>query len=376
MGKPVKGEDVIEYAKIALADELFAAKIYSMASRIGKHETTRSRLLRIAEMERGHAEFWQDFLKKRGVASSKIGISSLKTILYALVLRVFGLALTFRLMETGERDAAELYSKMLENPALGQEEKEVIKRILEEELIHEQELVEEESRFKELLDHVRDAVLGMNDGLVEILSVTAGLAGAYGNPFHVALGGLVVAVAGALSMGIGAYVAARAQRQVHEGALGRIGLAVKYAAHVFKERVRRFMLNKGYSEDTSTKVAEESMKDPKLMSRIIAEEEYGLKAEKLENPSAAGLYTGLAYLLSAFLPVLPYFMGLPILPAMLLSLLFAGLALSATGFVIAISADLPVKRKMLEMILAGFGSAAVTFMIGRLLSAIFGVTVD
>jgi len=372
----VNGEDVIEHAKIALADELFAAKIYSMASRIGKHEATRSRLLKIAEMERGHAKFWQDFLKKRGVDSSKIGISSLKTILYALVLRVFGLALTFRLMEIGERDAAELYSKMLENPALNQEEKEVIKRILEEELIHEQELVEEESRFKELLDHVRDAVLGMNDGLVEILSVTAGLAGAYGNPFHVALGGLVVAVAGALSMGIGAYVAARAQRQVHEGTLGRIGLAVKYAAHVFKERVRRFMIDKGYSEDTSMKVAEESMRDPKLMSRIIAEEEYGLKAEKLENPGAAGLYTGLAYLLSAFLPVLPYFMGLPILPAMLLSLLFAGLALSATGFVIAISADLPVKRKVLEMILAGFGSAAVTFMIGRLLSAIFGVTVD
>ena len=52
MGKPVKGEDVIEYAKIALADELFAAKIYSMTSRIGKHETTRSRLFRIAEMGR------------------------------------------------------------------------------------------------------------------------------------------------------------------------------------------------------------------------------------------------------------------------------------------------------------------------------------
>ena len=34
-----------------------------------------------------------------------------------------------------------------------------------------------------------------------------------------------------------------------------------------------------------------------------------------------------------------------------------------------------MKKKVLEMILAGFGSA-VTFMIGRLLSAIFGVTVD
>jgi len=370
------GGDIIKYAKIALADELFASKIYSMASRIGKEGSTKNRLLRISEMEKNHADFWQIFLKKRGIDPSEIKVSSLKTMFYVMILRLFGLALTFRLMETGERDAAELYSKMLENPDLDEEEEEAIRKILEEELIHEQELAEEESKFKELLDHVRDAVLGMNDGLVEILSVTAGLAGAYGNPFHVALGGLVVAIAGALSMGIGAYVAARAQRQVHEGILGRVGLAARYAAHVFRERIRRFMIEKGYSGDASLKVADESMKDSKLMARIIAEEEYGLREEKLEKPAAAGLYTGLAYLLSAFLPVLPYFMGLPILPAMLLSLLFAGLALSATGFIIAISADLPVKRKILEMILAGFGSAAVTFLIGKLLSAVFGVAVD
>ena len=90
---------------------------------------------------------------------------------------------------------------MLDNPGLDEGEKAEIRRILAEELIHEQELAEEESRFIELLDHVRDMVLGMNDGLVEILSVTAGLAGAYGNPFYVALSGSVVAIAGALSMG-------------------------------------------------------------------------------------------------------------------------------------------------------------------------------
>jgi len=199
-------------------------------------------------MEKGHAEFWKLFLKNRGFDLTKIKVSSLKTAFYALFLRIFGLAFTFRLMESGERDA----------------------------------------------------VLGMNDGLVEILSVTAGLAGAYGSAFYVALSGLVVAVAGALSMGIGAFVAARAQRQVHEGTLSRVLLATRYAAHVFKERIRNFTEDKGYSSEASLRVADESMKDPKLMARIISEEEYGLKEEKLENPAAAGLYTGLAYLLSHF----------------------------------------------------------------------------
>jgi len=122
-------------------------------------------------------------------------------------------------------------------------------------------------------------------------------------------------------------------------------------------------------------LADESMKEPKLMARIISEEEYGLREEKLENPAAAGLYTGVAYLLSSFLPILPYFMELPIMLALFLSLLFAGLALFITGFLIAISADLPIKKKILEMILAGFGSAAVTFTMGKLFSILFGITV-
>jgi len=367
--------DVVKAAKTALEDELLAAEIYSTAARLVGRGATRDRLMRISEMERGHAGFWREFLAKRGEDSSKIKPSRIKTFLYAVFLKIFGLALTFRLMESGEREAVELYSHMISHPELEDSERSEIKRILAEELIHEQELAEEESRFVELLGHIRNMVLGMNDGLVEILSVTAGLAGAYGNPFYVALSGSVVAVAGALSMGIGAFVAARAQRQVHEGTLERVRIAAEYAAHVFKERIKSFMLRKGYSVEASEKVAAESADDPKLMAKIIAEEEHGLREEALEKPSTAGLYTGLAYLFSAFFPIVPYFLGLPILPAMLLSLLLAGSALSATGFVIAISADLPVKKKILEMVSAGFGSAAITFMVGRVFSMLFGIAV-
>ena len=101
--------------------------------------------------------------------------------------------------------------------------------------------------------------------------------------------------------------------------MGRIRLAVRYVAEVFRKRIKLIMLDKGYSGEVSERVAAESMRDPKLMMRVISEEEYGVREEKLENPVAAGLYTGLAYLLSAFLPILPYLLGLPIISAMLLS---------------------------------------------------------
>ncbi|RLG73076.1 MAG: hypothetical protein DRO23_09555 [Thermoprotei archaeon] len=75
-------------------------------------------------------------------------------------------------------------------------------------------MAEEGEIFRDMLDHIRDAVLGVSDGLVEVLSATAGLAGAYGNPLSVAIGGTIVGIAGILSMGIEAFTSVRAQTQI------------------------------------------------------------------------------------------------------------------------------------------------------------------
>ncbi|MEM2906146.1 MAG: VIT1/CCC1 transporter family protein [Candidatus Bathyarchaeia archaeon] len=295
--------------------------------------------------------------------------------LYTIVMRLLGLGLALRLLEAGERDAIELYSKMLDSPDLEEYEARQLRSILEDELVHEQEFAEEESRFGEFLNHVRDAVLGMNDGLVEVLSVTAGLAGIYGDPFPVALGGVTVGVAGALSMGIGAFASARAQRQVHEGMILRIGLAARFAAHIFKERIVGYMRKKGYSEQVSRAIGEESSKDYGLLSRLIAEEERGLREEALEKPSKVGLYTGSFYVIGALVPLIPYFLPLPITLTVILSLFSAGIALALTGFIVAISANIPVKRKIVEMIIAGIGSGTITFVFGRIASMLFGIEV-
>src|SRR5256712_11708206 len=58
---------------------------------------------------------------------------------------------------------------------------------------------------------IRDATLGANDGLVSVLTLIAGVAGAAkGNVVLIA--GVSALVAGAISMGVGAFVSARAYR--------------------------------------------------------------------------------------------------------------------------------------------------------------------
>ena len=237
-------------------------------------------------------------------------------------------------------------------------------------------MVEEESVFKDFLEHVRDAVLGMSDGLVEILSVAAGLAGAYNNPLNVALGGTIVGIAGALSMGIGSYTSVKAQRQVGIGVLESIKLASRYVAHLLRRKIEEYMKNKGFSNEVSRKTADEVSSNKDLLAKIVAEEKYGLKEEKLEDPRKAGLYTGVFYIIGAIVPLIPYYVGLPIIISLPLSFLIASIMLMIVGFVIAVLAGLSIKKKMLELVIAGLGSVALTYIIGRLASLLLGIEVE
>jgi vacuolar iron transporter family protein len=65
------------------------------------------------------------------------------------------------------------------------------------------------------LSRVRELVLGFQDGLLVPLAVVTGLAGANVATTAVLVGGVAEAAAGALAMGTGAFLASRAENQLH-----------------------------------------------------------------------------------------------------------------------------------------------------------------
>ncbi|NPA99487.1 MAG: rubrerythrin family protein [Crenarchaeota archaeon] len=354
-------------------DEVETSIIYRELSKYMKDPKISQKLLELSEVEKSHADFWRSFLEKRGVDPDKIRISRTALRLKIALFKVLGYGLTLKILELGEDEAIKSYSKLLSSPELSEDEKQRLRKILEDELVHEEEFEEEESRLKSFLMHVRDAILGMNDGLVEILSVSAGLAGAYGDPIYVALGGSIVGIGGALSMAVGTYISVKAQRDVKLGTLERIKLAARYATNILVERVKASLLKRGYSRDAVDKIGEDARANPDILSKIVAEEEYGISEESIENPRIASLYTGIFYIIGAFVPLIPYFLGLPILYALILSFLMAASMLAVSGTIVAISSGLAIKRKVVELVLSGLGSALATYGIGALASLLFGI---
>jgi len=354
--------EAMQIAKIAIEMEVFAVSMYIYLAK--KYPSLADSFLEFAGKESNHLIFWSNFLKKRKIEPHIQKPSQLKTTTYQIATHLLGRGLTLRLMERSEAGSIELYAGILSDAEVDESERNDIQGILEDELVHEEEFIKEQSKMGGVMKYIKDATLGLNDGLVEILSVTTGLAAVYGSPYTVALGSLVVGIAGALSMGISTYTSSRSQRQVHEGILKRIASISRYVAVVIKDRVKQYALNKGYSQEVASSIAEETTSKPEMLSDFIAEEEYGLSAEDFAEPRVAAMYAGFSNLLGALIPLAPYFFISDITLALFLSLLFAAIFLSVTGFLVSLLANMSARVKVFEMVVSGLGSAAITYVIG------------
>ena len=272
------------------------ASLYAALASVERDPKFRSELESISKMEAGHADFWRIFLRKRGVTPK----AEKKNVFLAIikVLRIiFGRALIASLFELGESTAVSSYTAFLESQYLTEEERSQLKRIIMDELEHEKAF----SRSKQLfhVENLRDFILGMNDGLVEILGAVTGLSAVYmNNPLMVAISGLIVGVAGALSMGIGSFISVRSQREANEGIRRRMELLFRVSENRAKMELLEKLISSGMPKDIAEDVSEKIGGRKKVITSLLIEE---TREEELRS----AMYTGLAYIIGVFFPVVP-----------------------------------------------------------------------
>lgn len=151
----------------------------------------------LESIARDEAEHYETLKRITGKDAKPDG---LRVLWYTLVSRALGLSFGLKLMENGEKKAQSAYGELkTEYPELA--------GMLEDEGRHERELLGMLS--EERLEYASSIVLGLNDALVELSGTLAGLTLALANPKLIALSGLVVGVAAALSMAASSYLSAR-----------------------------------------------------------------------------------------------------------------------------------------------------------------------
>ena len=371
----MSGDDIIDFAEKSLVDEIYTSSIYDSLSRLYGDTPLSKELRELSQMEGEHSKFWMGFLQARGVDTSGLAASRTRVSLLTMLYRLLGIGLTLKILEIGERKAISQYSMMLRSPEISDEERGFINRILMDELAHEEEFERYEARYKFFINTVATIFTQMSGGLVNVISVSVGIAGVYNEPYIVAVSGLIVGVTGALNTVTGFYFFGRTQRQVRLGILNRIRSASESVPQVYVQKVIGYMRKKELSEETARAIAEEAH-EKKLLTRIVAEEEYGIREGALGDPLRSAVYAGLFRIIGTVLPLTPFLLNMPIRESIPISIAITLLMLATTGFLVAISAEIDVKDKIVELCMTGLTLSALTFLIGKSTSQLMKMFIE
>jgi VIT1/CCC1 family predicted Fe2+/Mn2+ transporter/rubrerythrin len=153
---------------------------------------------------------------------------------------------------------------------------------------------------------VSDAIYGANDGLAAVFGIVAGVSGATGASSFVLTAGLSGAIASALSMGVGAWLAARSQSEIAEANLEFERRELEQHPAEEREELSLFYQLKGLTKEEADDLVEKLARNPESMLRMLAAEELG-GMEKGGNPWTAAVAGFVSTGCGAMVPVFPFF---------------------------------------------------------------------
>jgi vacuolar iron transporter family protein len=210
---------------------------------------------------------------------------------------------------------------------------------------------------------IGDAIYGVNDGLGAVFGIVSGMAGYTGGSEVVLAAGLAGTLASALSMGAGAYLAAKSQREVYESEVAREQKEIEEDPHEELTELELFYQLKGFSPEEARGMAERLQKDPQQFLRTLVHEELGLDATTFPNPWRSMTSAGVSTAIGGFIPIIPFFFTVG-MPAVIASFIISTLA----HFVVGASKSLVTTRSWwasgTEMTLVGILEAAITYGLG------------
>jgi VIT1/CCC1 family predicted Fe2+/Mn2+ transporter/rubrerythrin len=210
---------------------------------------------------------------------------------------------------------------------------------------------------------IGDAIYGVNDGLGAVFGIVSGMAGYTGGSQVVLAAGLAGTLASALSMGAGAYLASKSEREVYESEVSRERAEIEEDPHEELLELELFYQLKGFSAEESRGMAERLQKEPKQFLHTLVHEELGLSEGSFPNPLRSTVSAALSTAVGGFIPIIPFFFTVG-MPAVIASFIISTIAHFAVGASKALVTTRPWWASGLEMTAVGILEAAITYGLG------------
>ncbi|RAO69787.1 uncharacterized protein BHQ10_005799 [Talaromyces amestolkiae] len=206
-------------------------------------------------------------------------------------------------------------------------------------------------------DVVRDIIIGFADGLTVPFALTAGLS-SLGSSKLVIVGGLAELFSGAISMGLGAYLAAVTDREhfKNEAARERREVAEKPGAE--KEEIFDIFAEYGISREASQGVVDSLVTNEDNWIRFMMAFELRLEEPNVSRAWISAATMGLSYFIGGLLPMIPYFAMTNVTHALFVSI--------GITFVILVAFGFTKNYIMIKTTRSGLWGAVQTLIVGTL----------
>jgi VIT1/CCC1 family predicted Fe2+/Mn2+ transporter len=155
----------------------------------------------------------------------------------------------------------------------------------------------------------RDMILGVNDGLVSTFLLVAGVAGAGLTTTDVLLTAIAGALAGAVSMASGEYIATKSQNEVLNGEINLERLHIRDFRKDEIAELSELLTVIGIPEDQPglrEDLTHFYENRPDSLLKIMVALEFGVVDAEVRSPYAAGAASGLLFVLGSLPSVLPF----------------------------------------------------------------------
>jgi vacuolar iron transporter family protein len=215
---------------------------------------------------------------------------------------------------------------------------------------------------------IRDLVLGMADGLTVPFALAAGVTGVVAASGIVVTAGLAEIVAGAISMGLGGYLAARSEMAHYAKEYAREIRETEEIPNEEKAEVAQILQGYGVREPILARVVNEITSDREQWVQFMMRNELGLeRPDEHAGPRSAALVGG-GYVLGGIFPLAPYVFIANAHEALYWSILCTSIALLAFGAVRARVLATPLLMGALQTWFIGALAAGAAYGLARLVS--------
>ncbi|VVM06759.1 hypothetical protein MAMT_01393 [Methylacidimicrobium tartarophylax] len=278
---------------------------------------------RLAEAEERHAIRWEAELRAREIPLPRFS-GGWRQRLRCWWRQAIGPSLVIRKLERAEDQQEEEYRKRREAGRLSADLSAAYSEMAAEERSHAQilqalgtaspvksvgeRILARERWHKRGGGWVADAIYGVNDGLGAVFGIVSGVASATENQTHyVLLSGLAGMLASALSMGAGAYLAAKSEREVYEAEMSREAEEISRHPEEEKEEMALFYELQGFNREEAQAMSEKLFARPDQFLAAMSRSELGLSQESFPSPTTACLSASVSTGIGALVPLLPFF---------------------------------------------------------------------